>query len=462
VTDRLLRTRDVATLLDVSCETVLRWHRSGKLPGGQGPRMGPCVIEARTLGVVGRMRSALEPAPLSPRSGAFALREAPMPAEARGHVRKLPSGKWQLRYYDPKGVRHSGGAFPTRSEAWSHYRDAVEPELSGRVCPRRDVTLTELVDTFLERHGKVAKPATIETLRWRLRRPLDDYGDIPLADLENMTDELAAFASRLPERFRYSVMSALRQACEAGVRYGYVTRNPAKLAGSNPMPPPRAVRVYTPKELAKIAKELDRRGAAAITLAAATGLRPAEWAHLERRDVDRTRRVLTVRGTKTQRSRREVPLTSAALQALDSLPARLDSPYVFGGARGGPFDLANFRRREWGPSIESAGIAKPARMYDLRSTFASNALAAGITVYELARIMGTSVSMIEAHYGALLDTAHTGLLDRLESFGHLRGTNRKPRTPDLGSNARADDGTRTHDTWLGKPVLYQLSYVREA
>jgi hypothetical protein len=25
----------------------------------------------------------------------------------------------------------------------------------------------------------------------------------------------------------------------------------------------------------------------------------------------------------------------------------------------------------------------------------------------------------------------------------------------------ADDGTRTHDTWLGKPVLYQLSYVRE-
>ncbi len=30
------------------------------------------------------------------------------------------------------------------------------------------------------------------------------------------------------------------------------------------------------------------------------------------------------------------------------------------------------------------------------------------------------------------------------------------------SRARADDGTRTHDTWLGKPVLYQLSYVREA
>jgi excisionase family DNA binding protein len=34
VSERLLRTRDVAELLDVSCETVLRWHRNGRLPGG--------------------------------------------------------------------------------------------------------------------------------------------------------------------------------------------------------------------------------------------------------------------------------------------------------------------------------------------------------------------------------------------------------------------------------------------
>ena len=339
-----------------------------------------------------------------------------MPAEARGHVRKLPSGKWQLRYYDAKGRHRSGGAFSTKSDAWAHYRDVVEPELHGRLAARRDLTFSELVDVFLERHGKVANPATVETLRWRLKRPLGDYGTTTLADLEHMTDEIAAFASSLPDRFRYSVMSALRQTFAAGVRYGYMTTNPAKLAGANPMPSPRAVRVYTPKELEKITKELGRRGAAAITFAAATGLRPAEWANAERRDVDRGRRVLTVRGTKTQRSRREVPLTTSALAALDSLPARLDSGYVFAGSRGGPFDLANFRRREWGPAIESAGIAKPARVYDLRSTFASNALAAGITVYELARIMGTSVSMIEAHYGALLDTAHTGLLDRLESF----------------------------------------------
>jgi hypothetical protein len=77
--------------------------------------------------------------------------------------------------------------------------------------------------------------------------------------------------------------------------------------------------------------------------------------------------------------------------------------------------VANFRRREWGPAIEAAGIAKPARIYDLRSTFASNALAAGLTTFELARITGTSIGMIEQHYGALIDTAYDGILARLEA-----------------------------------------------
>jgi integrase len=213
-----------------------------------------------------------------------------------------------------------------------------------------------------------------------------------------------------------STISASRERLDAGVRYGYMPRNPAKLAGKNPQAAPRAVRVFTTAELDALAGELDTRGVAAISFAAATGLRPAEWATIERCDVDRRRRVLGVRGTKAhRRSRREVPLTVAAMAALDTLPPRLDSAFVFAGAKGGPFDVNNFRRREWGPAIDTSGIAKPARIYDLRSTFASNALALGVTAYELARIMGTSVGMIEAHSGALLDTAHDSLLERLDA-----------------------------------------------
>lgn len=271
-----------------------------------------------------------------------------MPAEARAHVRKLESGRWQLRYPDREGVRRSGGAHLSKTAAWNHYKDVIEPELDGTPAARRDLTLQELVDVFLERHETVASKRTVRTLEGRLVRPLQEFGDTPLANLERMTDEIAGFAAKLPERYRYSVVSALRQTCEAGVRYGYLTRNPAKLAGKNPQPPPRGVRVYTADELKRITGELGQREASAVRFAAATGLRPSEWALLERRDVDKARRIVQVRGTKTHRSRREVPLTAAALAALDGFPPRIDSMYMFSGKRRGPFDVHNFRRRAWG------------------------------------------------------------------------------------------------------------------
>jgi hypothetical protein len=57
---------------------------------------------------------------------------------------------------------------------------------------------------------------------------------------------------------------------------------------------------------------------------------------------------------------------------------------LFAAPEGGLLNLDNFRRREWA-----------ARIYDLRSTFASNALAAGVTVFEPAKIMGSLVRMID-------------------------------------------------------------------
>jgi hypothetical protein len=82
----------------------------------------------------------------------------------------------------------------------------------------------------------------------------------------------------------------------------------------------------------------------------------------------------------------------------------------------GVLDLDNIRRREWAVAVKASGVATPARIYDLRATFASNALAAGVTVFELVRVMGTSVRMIDCHYGALLDGARTVIANFLDAF----------------------------------------------
>jgi integrase len=339
----------------------------------------------------------------------------------------------QLRYYDNDGERQTGGVFETKTAALDYFRDEIEPRLNG-VAPTRELTLSGLVDLYLERHAVVVRGRTIRTLRQRLGYVVRDYGNTPLAEFERMSGELADWQAKLPERSRYGIVSALRQTLEAAVRWGYMGANPAKLAGRNPQPAPRPVRPYSFAELEAIAAELSPAYQPLPDFGAATGLRPEEWAALERRDVDRRAGLVNVRRTvsegvvvelaKTSRSRRQVPLSRRALDALDRMPPRLETPLLFTSPRGRLLDLHNFSRREWAPAVEASGVAKPARVYDLRSTFASNALAAGVTVFELARIMGTSVLMIEGHYGALLDGAQAGIAGRLDVIeASLKKTN---------------------------------------
>jgi integrase len=293
-----------------------------------------------------------------------------------------------------------------------------------------EITLSELVELYLDRYAARVRPRTIATLRERLRHAVTAFGDAPLRDLERMASEIAGWRARQPEGVRYARVGALRQTLEAAVRRGYLSRNPARLAGPNRQPPPRAVRTFTRDELDAIAAELAPAFRPLPVFAAATGLRPEEWQALVRRDVDRHGRILNVRRTvsggevvdlgKTQRSRRQVPLSARALDALDLSPPRLDTPLLFPAERGGILNLDNFRRREWHPAVEASGVAPPARIYDLRSTFASDALAAGVGIHALARLMGTSTTMIERHYRTLLDGAMESIAGRLDALDAQR------------------------------------------
>lgn len=349
-----------------------------------------------------------------------------MPATQRGQAYKISSGKWGLRYYDHDGTRKRESPFPSKSAALAHYRDVIEPRLRGDAPAETDTTLSEFTALWLELHSANVRPRTISSLRERPSHAEKVFGDVPLRDLANMSAEIAAWRARQPERVRYGRTGALRQCLEAATRWNRIARNPAKLAGRNRQPSPRVVRVYTLTELDTVALELAPQYEPLPAFAAATGLRPEEWGALERRDIDRSAGLLTVSRTissgevvelgKTTRSRRQVPLSPRALAALDRLPARLSTPLLFSSPSGDLINLDNFRHRQWAPAIEAGGIAKPARIYDLRSTFASNALSAGVSVFELARIMGTSVQMIERSYGVLLDGAGAGIANRLAAM----------------------------------------------
>jgi integrase len=100
---------------------------------------------------------------------------------------------------------------------------------------------------------------------------------------------------------------------------------------------------------------------------------------------------------KTEASRRAVPLQTIALEAIKQQPASRPTALVFPAERGGYLDLHNFRNREWKPAQLVAGIEPLRRVYDLRHTFATIALRAGIFTFDLSRYIGASLTMIDRH-----------------------------------------------------------------
>ena len=112
-----------------------------------------------------------------------------------------------------------------------------------------------------------------------------------------------------------------------------------------------------------------------------------------------TRRELKL--PKTEASLRAVPLQTRAIDALERLPADGESLLVFPGERGSYLDLHHFRPGQWRPAQLAAGIEPLRRIYDLRHTFATFALRAGISTFDLSRYMGASLTMIDRHYGHL-------------------------------------------------------------
>jgi integrase len=338
-----------------------------------------------------------------------------MPALQKGSISK--DGK-SVRYRDEHGTQQRAGGFRNRTEAAKWLRDKcqeVEARRRGDVIdePKREdpPTFDVLCDEYLEQH--VADPSTIRTLKERLKRPRAKFGDIRIDRLS--VSEMRAWFKTLPPGYAPAILRSIRQVLAYSVECGYIDVNPAKSV-KVPAPKKREVLSFdTFEDVRKVAAKLPIRFKAIPLFAAATGLRPEEWAALERGDIDRAAGVVHVRRVvvdgvvkdtmKTDGSLRDVPLSTPALEALDSIMPRLDTPLVFPSQQGKHVNLDNWRRRDWTPAVEDAGF-EGRTPYSLRHSFISWLLASGLPAFEVARISGTSLRMIDQTYGHLMPTAH--------------------------------------------------------
>src|SRR5438046_5336434 len=296
---------------------------------------------------------------------------------------------WAYRYRtggrDSKRVQR--GEFASEQDA----RDALERELERLRRERRiarRLTLTELVETYLAQHD--VQPVTIEKLRYLLSKATAVFGDRRIGELTSQ--EIAEWRMTLSHGSRFEATQALRQVLHRAMAWGLIDVNPAKVGVDNPVRRRKEQHPFESwAELEGLATAIGPRYGPMILFAAATGLRPAEWIALEKRDVDRKERVVYVRRSftrgerkipKTESSLRAVPRQARALDALDRINSN-GSPLLFPGERGGYLDIHHFRPYQWRPAQKSAGINPIRRVYDLRHTFATFALRAGIPTFDL-------------------------------------------------------------------------------
>jgi integrase len=373
---------------------------------------------------------------------------------------------WAYRYRleGRDSARPQVGGFASRAEA----QKALQKKLARLEPGGRAATLTlgEWVEEYLEAHQ--GERVTVAKLRWLLGKATAELGGVRLAELS--PEQVCAWRLTVPEGHRFEATQALRQVLNRAVAWKLIEENPAKRGVPNPGRRCREQRPFESwAQIRSVAELLGSMFGPMVVFAAATGLRPSELFALEHGDVDRDAGVVQIRRAyangrvkhpKTRLSRRAVPLQAIALEALDQLPMRGERSLLFPNSRGGYLDFRNFNRRQWKPVQRSVGIEPLRDLYDLRHTYATFALRAGVPVFALSRFMGTSIAMIDLHYGHLAVDSYQHAVSLLDALALERAVDagwtpaRRPEKPhsDRVSRVRKGASRRAVDArWTPKP-----------
>lgn len=357
----------------------------------------------------------------------------------QGHIRQKPDGRWEALYYLNGERRYiTGRKGETAKDVSARLRAALTDLDKGIETPKDNrLTLGDYLDTWLG----IKKP-TVEFSYWkRCETVIRVYvkpalGRVQLTKLtahqiEQLYAQVIALG-KAPNTVA-KIHIALHKALEDALRKDLVTRNVADLV-SKPKVTHHEMQTYTPEEATRLldaaqGDQLEALYVLMLTSACRLGeLLGLRWPAL---DLDRSEMQITsamkdVAGQrvlgrpKTSHSRRTIPLTARAVQALrqqhvhqtverlkhggDWNPHKL----VFCTANGTAFSQTNFRREYYRPLLEKAGLPY-IRPHDLRHTAATLLLREGVQPHVVSEMLG-----------------HASVAFTLQTYGHVQAEMRKP------------------------------------
>jgi integrase len=378
-----------------------------------------------------------------------------------GSIRKLPSGRFQVRYLGPDGrMRAAPRTFPRKDEArrWLTFAEAqlirgewIDPD-HGKVL------LADYARMWIDERPRL-RPRTVELYDLLLRLHIAPYlGGVELGRLTTpiVRSWRAELAQKSSDSMAAKAYRLLRAVLNTAVREDELIRvNPCRVPGADKENSAERP-VLTIVQVLTLAKAVPERYSALIVLSTFACLRWGEAIALQRDDVDLAARtvsvtkayseingsVMVVGPTKSRAGVRTVSLPALVVPYMEHHLANFtpagDSSLIFTGAKGSALRRSNFRTgTRWCETCKTLGFPG-LHFHDLRHTGNTLAAQTGTSLRDLMTRMGHDsprAALIYQHASSGADRAIADALDLLIA------ATAEPADKSSAENDQGHDGT---------------------
>ncbi len=321
-------------------------------------------------------------------------------------------GRWYVDFsYNGKRYRRSAGR--SKREALlklGEIQRRIEQEASNNIPASAPRKFWEYAEEYLGYSKSNKASSSHRRDKTSMSHLAKAFGEMELHSLQ--VTQIEQYKRFRQEKVSPSLvnreLALLKHMLHKAVDWEYLKSNPAQTVKMLKEPPER-LRYLQPEERYSLLKECSGILYAIVTTALETGMRKSEILNLTWKDVDLARRTITVTRTKNGEIR-TLPISDTLQLVLERLYLERRGSWVFAKEDG--MSYGNWRKA-FENACKRAGI-EDFRFHDLRHTFASYLVMAGVDIRTVQELMGHKDIKMTMRYSHL-SKAH--LLEAVNKVG---------------------------------------------